>query len=138
MLKSSASCLVSSRALCLAGLVLVALMIPLLATAGVYDWTSVGPRGGPVTSFAVAPSAPHMIYAWNRKPLWRTDNRGTTWREVERGEVGEVLEPVGELGELVVSEVERGEMYPLESGNGGWLSEKTENWIQCGIRDPSR
>ena len=85
MLKSFAPLLASFRAPCLAGLVLIALLIPVPATAGVNDWTSSGPFGGSVTSFAVAPSAPHVVYAWSERQRWRSGNRGTTWREIETG-----------------------------------------------------
>lgn len=68
---------------CLLALSLTLHLLGRPAAAGVNAWTSSGPRGGAVMSFAVAPSQPRTLYAWSSFGLWRSDDRGATWREIE-------------------------------------------------------
>lgn len=61
---------------------LVFLALSTVAWTGENRWTSSGPYGGSVTSFAFHPQQPSIIFAINDE-LFKSINRGTTWQRLK-------------------------------------------------------
>jgi len=58
-----------------------------IVSAGVNAWTGIGPEGTLVTSLAIDPTAPIILYAanYNGGGVFKTTNGGGSWRSVNVG-----------------------------------------------------
>lgn len=59
--------------------------------AGVNHWTPIGPFGGEVNALAADPKQPGVMYAATRGGVYKTVDRGATWRRTSRGLKGSAI-----------------------------------------------
>ena len=62
---------------------LIGLFAPAITTAGLNEWTTNGPEGGPVLSIAIDPATPSTIYAGTYGGVFKSTDSGATWSSRE-------------------------------------------------------
>ena len=104
------------------------------AAAGVSVWTSLGPQGGPVRTFAIDPATPTTLYAGTTGGgVFKSTNAGTRWTAVNNGLTRTdvnvlMIDPTN--SSTLYAGTEDGGVFKTTNGATSWTA------INTGLTDP--